>query len=152
MRQPGRRQSEAQVPGRGRFGCAFLMRQVMEQHDDSARMPLGAEQRRHLGPHRQLARPNSQHSLRIAKVLTADQTGADHPAEPIVLPNQVRHGRGIHLRHAEHRLGLRIDDLGFHRRGKDEDRVGQAIYNVAPEVQLNRWVRGIPPVSSAKVT
>ena len=33
----------------------------------------------------------------------------------------------------------RIDDLRFHRRGKHNDRIGQAIYNVAPKVQFKRW-------------
>jgi hypothetical protein len=29
--------------------------------------------------------------------------------------------------------------LRFHRRGKHDDRIGQAIYNVAPKVQFKRW-------------
>jgi hypothetical protein len=72
----------------------------------------------------------------MAKVLTADQTRADHPAQPIVLPNEVRHDRGVHLRNSEHRLRRWVDNLWFHFRRKHDDRIGQAVYNVAPEIQF----------------
>ena len=75
------------------------------------------------------------------KILPALEACPDHPPEPVVLAHQIGHRRRVDVRHPEHRLGRRVDDLGLHRGRQHDDAVGQAVDNVVPEIKVLSPVR-----------